>query len=161
MNNAVVCDRILQLQSEHSTRKMYVADQCVKEGYGQSCGGYLNRSGENAVDLRNITQASHFLDYYGDKREKVPTYQYLRCPQLLLFIAEIAGVADTHLSAAYRIVKDYENAEGLRFTKKNANYMWGKQAFRNFKLELQINNLVRIIRKSKTWDEALEQIEKL
>lgn len=108
-------------------------------------------------------QKEHFLNFYGkkDKEEKLPSYYYLRCPQLLLFIAEIAGVSKERLEDAYGMVKAYEDGNNLRNKQKNGNYMWGRQEFRDFKTKLQITALVKIIRQAKRWDDVKEQVAKL
>jgi hypothetical protein len=126
MNNGEVCDYVRRTIDPHKNK--YIADSCVKEGYGQSCGGYLKD-----CNKKYISQKEHFLNYYDDKAEKPPTYSYLRCPQLLLFIA---GVSRKSLEKAYETVKNYEDANKLKDDEKNGNYMWGKQAFREFKSKI-------------------------
>ena len=114
MNNKDVCDYLRKLND----KCVYIADQCVDERYGQTCGGYLS---SKSNDPKSIKQKEHFLDYYGE-RERL-TYQYLRCPQLLLFIAEISGLSDKKLNTAYDLLKEYENSNGLYNTDKSGNYL--------------------------------------
>jgi hypothetical protein len=154
MNNGDVCDYVRRTIDPHKNK--YIADSCVKEGYGQSCGGYLKD-----CNKKYISQKEHFLNYYDDKAEKPPTYAYLRCPQLLLFIAEIAGVSRKNLEKAYEIVKNYEDANKLKDDEKNGNYMWGKPAFRELKSEIHISDVVRIIKEVKNWDVVRERTMKL
>ena len=162
MNNGKVCEYVRTLEPhKNNIGEEYISDLCVKEGYGQSCGGYLNTCKKDDIKLAEPSQKEHFLNYYGDKIEKLPNYYYLRCPQLLLFIAEIAGVSSKSLEEAYKIVKDYENANKLRNKDKNANYMWGKQAFREFKSKIHFTDVVTIIRNSENWDEVREKSMKL
>nr|WP_308743435.1 hypothetical protein [uncultured Anaerocolumna sp.] len=164
MNNREVCEYVNTLEPHNNNNgEEYISDLCVKQGYGQSCGGYLKTCKKDDIKLAEPSQKQHFLNYYGDKcmAEKLPTYYYLRCPQLLLFIAEIAGVSRENLKNAYTIVKEYENANKIRNKEKNANYMWRKQAFRDFKLKIHISEVVRIIRTAENWEEVRNRTEKL
>ena len=158
MNNRTVCEAISKLKE-----KQYIADKCVKEGYGQNCGGYLGSGLKKASKVAGPSEKEHFLSYYGREEiaEKNPTYQYLRCPQLLLFIAEAAGVSKENLEKAYCILKEYEKANHLEGTEKSGNYMWGKEAFGEFKRQLQISNVVKIIKAANSWDEVVKEVEKL
>ena len=158
MNNGTVCEYVRTIEPhKNNVGEEYISDLCVKQGYGQSCGGYLNTCKKNDLPLAEPSQKEHFLNYYGYKAEKLPTYNYLRCPQLLLFIAEIAGVVRNSLDDAYKTVRDYEDASNLRNKGKDANYMWGKQAFRDFKSQIHISDVVRIIRNAENWDEVREK----
>lgn len=155
MNNEKVCDYVRTIDPH----QISIGDLCVKQGYGQSCGGYLITCKRGK--LEEPSQKEHFLNYYGNKAEKLPTYNYLRCPQLLLFIAEIAGVSSKRLEDAYKILRDYEDKKDLRNKEKNANYIWGKPDFREFKTKIHINALVRIIRDAYNWDEVRKGISAL
>lgn len=157
MNNRAVCEAIRKLGKEE-----YIADTCVKAGYGQNCGGYLKVTSKKETAARP-SEKEHFLSYYGREKiaEKNPTYQYLRCPQLLLFIAEAAGVSKENLKKAYCILKAYEGEKGIKDTEKSGNYMWGKEAFGAFKLQLQISEVVKIIKNSNDWDEVVKEVKKL
>ena len=85
MNNREVCECVKTIDLH---KERYFSEICVEEGYGQTWGGYLTSG-------KTLSQKDHFLQYYGreDMAEKMPSYTYLRCPQLLLFIAEAAGVS--------------------------------------------------------------------
>lgn len=157
MNNKEICDYV-QTVDLHNIRKTYISELCVREGFGQSCGGYLEPGKEY------LSQKEHFLNYYGgrDKAEKWPSYSYLRCPQLLLFIAELAGVSRKKLESAYEELKKYETENSLKDSKeKNGNYLWGKQIFRDFKEQLCIHAIAKIIKNSKNWDEVKVQTKEL
>ena len=152
MINAQVCDFLKSIPNEGK----YIANMCVVEGYGQSSGGYLNASANKPLSYAP-SQKEHFLNYYGSKRclNKPPSYHYLRCPQLLLFVAEVAGVSQNRLEKAYEILKKHENDKGLRGTsEKNGNYIWKESVFKEFKEELQISRLVKIIREVNNWEEV-------
>ena len=49
----------------------------------------------------------------------------------------------------------------LRSTEKDGNYIWGKPEFRDFKAQLQINTVAKIIRVSMTWDEVKAEVANL
>lgn len=154
MNNGEICRYVRALDYD---RKRYVCELCVDEGYGQTCGGYLE---SNATIS---TQKEHFLGYYGggDKVERAPSYHFLRCPQLLLFIAEIAGVSRKRVEDAYEKLKKYEEEEGKKNTDKNGNYIWGKQILRDIKEQLCISAVVKILKESTSWDEVEAQTREL
>ena len=155
MINVQVGDFLKSIPNE----RKYIADICVIEGYGQSSGGYLNASANKSLSYAP-SQKEHFLNYYGSKSmlSKLPSYHYLRCPQLLLFIAEVAevaGVSQNRLERAYEILKKHENDKGLRgITEKNGNYIWKEPVFKKFKEQLQISQLVKIIREENNWEKV-------
>ncbi|MCI1673529.1 MAG: hypothetical protein LKI34_04860 [Bifidobacterium tibiigranuli] len=162
MNNREVCEYISTVEPHKNNEgKEYISDLCVKEGYGQTCGGYLKDCEKKGMKSAEPSQKEHFLDYYGDKGEKSPTYYFLRCPQLLLFIAEIAGLSSERLENAFEILKAYENSENLRNKEKNGNYIWERQVFRDFKSQMCISDVVRIIRKAKDWDGVKDKVKEL
>ncbi|MGB4661872.1 MAG: hypothetical protein WBI07_22045, partial [Mobilitalea sp.] len=104
MNNGKVCEYVRTIEPhKNNIGEEYISDLCVKQGYGQSYGGYLKTCKNDDIKLAEPSQKEHFLNYYGDKAEKLPTYYYLRCPQLLLFISEIAGVSSKSLDDAYKV----------------------------------------------------------
>ena len=107
MNFGDVCKIVKELKEE---KYKYIADECVREGYGQTCGGYLSLKNTKPTF---ITQKEHFLSYYdnSDRKSKKPTFHYLRCPQLLLFIAEFSGVPQ--IEEAYDLLKEYEKNNRL------------------------------------------------
>ena len=158
MNNRTVCEAISKLKE-----KQYIADKCVKEGYGQNCGGYLGSGSKKDSKVAGQSEKEHFLSYYGREEiaEKNPTYQYLRCPQLLLFIAEAAGVSEENLKKAYCLLKDYENKKGIKDKEKNGSYMWRGPELGEIKRQLQISNVVKIIRASRDWAGVVKEVKKL
>lgn len=157
MNNGDVCEFIEKLNDE----KEYIADICVNDEYGQTCGGYLS---SKDADPKSIKQKEHFMNYYGrndELKNKKPTYQYLRCPQLLLFIAELAEMPD--VEEAYEMLKVYEEKNSLYKTDKSGNYLWGtKDGFLSeFKQKLGIYQLVKIIKSEdvSNWDDVKERVK--
>lgn len=155
MNNQEICAYVRGIDPNDCEK--YISDDCVDLGFGQSCGGYLTvKSG--------ILQRDHFLFYYGkkEKSDKAPTYAYLRCPQLLLFIAEFSGVSRQKVNDACEMLKKYEEENHLRYSEeKNGNYIWGKQILRDLKKQLCISEVVRIMKESESMDEVKEKTKKL
>ena len=156
MNNGEVCKYIENPNSNKSLSKdKYIADTCVEEGVGQTCGGYFA--------LKHIKlQSDHFLSYYNTRKDKKPSYCYLRCPQLLLFIAEIAGVPREVLESAYQYLKQYETDNNLiGKNDKNGNYIWGKQVFRDFKRTLKIAEVNKCIQNASNWNDVIIKVNSL
>ncbi len=118
MNNREVCEYIKTIDLLQNHKERYFSEICVEEGYGQTCGGYLTSG-------KTLSQKDHFLQYYGreDMAEKMPSYTYLRCPQLLLFIAEAAGVSREKIENAYNELKQYEDKNHLHKTEKHGSYL--------------------------------------
>lgn len=79
-------------------------DMMVKDGFGQTVGGYFEVAEypkykrKIKIDRSNAepSQAFHFFEYYIDDKkmivQKKPSYNSLKCPQLIMYIAEMAGL---------------------------------------------------------------------
>lgn len=79
-------------------------DMMVKDGFGQTVGGYFEVAEypkykrKIKIDRSNAepSQAFHFFEYYIDDKKmivhKKPSYNSLKCPQLIMYIAEMAGL---------------------------------------------------------------------
>lgn len=162
MNNRKVCEYVSTLDCQKNNMgEEYISDLCVQEGYGQSYGGYLEPYEKKDLTSAKPSQKEHFLNYYSKNGEKLPTYSRIRCPQLLLFIAEIAGLSREKLLKSYEILKVYEDNNCLKNERKDGNYMLGKPAFADFKLQLRISDIVDIIKCSQEWDEVIDSVRKL
>ena len=159
MNNKKVCEYINTLDAN----KKYLAEEFVKSGLGQTTGGYLGNVRAEDIPNTETSQKQHFLNYYGNENisDKKPTFSYLRCPQLILFIAEVFGVPDKALNAAYDIIQDYEQKGKIINTTKNGNYLWGKEVFREFKNALKIGEVNKIIRDNDNIGDIKKEVEKL
>ncbi len=159
MNIGDVCKIVKELKDEGHK---YIADECVRKGYGQTCGGYLSLKNTKPTF---ITQKAHFLSYYDnlDMQSNRPTFHFLRCPQLLLFIAEFSGVPESKIKDAYKLLKEYEKNNGLYKTNKSGNYLWDRNDgfLSKFKGKLGIYSLAKTIDKASNWDEVKEQIKGL
>lgn len=160
MTNNEVSKYIETIKNNKNLLRNYLSEICVTEGYGQSCGGYLKKKSKLTQSSQEpLSQAEHFLNYYKNKQNI--SYSYLRCPQLLLFIAEFSGLSNKRLISAYDILKKYEDEKNLKGTEKNGNYIYRKQAFKDFKTELCISDLVKIIKTSKDWNDVISKTKNL
>ena len=126
MNNREVCEYIKTIDLLQNHKERYFSEICVEEGCGQTCGGYLTSG-------KTLSQKDHFLQYYGreDMAEKMPSYTYLRCPQLLLFIAEAAGVSREKIESAYNELKQYED-KIICIKPKNTEVICGEIRYSGF-----------------------------
>lgn len=98
-----------------------VCDQIVIQGLGQTKGGHFVTACEpryNKQVIREKTETSqqfHFFSYYIDyidakmnRSEKMPTYANLKCPQLIMYIAEMAGLDVEIVDKAFNFLKDFK-----------------------------------------------------
>ena len=135
----------------------------VRNGYGQSRGGYLLIGQKNRCTFNGLSQKDHFLSYYENpaRVDKLPTYSYLRCPQLLLYIAELVGVPEKTINDACQIIMEYEQRNELRCSEKNGNYIWGKAEFAKFKTTLRIGVISKIIQNESNFCDIQEKVLQL
>ena len=49
-----------------------------------------------------------------NRSEKMPTYANLKCPQLIMYIAEMAGLDAVIVDIAFNFLKDFEEERGLK-----------------------------------------------
>lgn len=137
--------------------KEYFADEITKLGYGQNSGGYM----EGKKNREEIRQINHFINHYGSKENinKLPTYNYLLCPELIIFISEVAGISKESLKRAFVILKEYEDTAKLK-TKKGT-YLKGTDILLKIKKEVHINEVTKIIKNSKNWKEVLDSTKNI
>jgi len=139
--------------------KYHLAEDFVKEGYGQTTGGYLSNTKDHP------SQLEHFVNYYCDKIEKMPTFASLWCPELIIFISEILGVKKEYIIKASEMVKNFEDDNNLKNTQKNATYLTfrstNSRILKEFKETIKIYDVNDILKKTTSIEEAIRQIEKL
>lgn len=146
MNNKQVCKNI---KAWASGRK-FIADSLVSEGYGQNYGGYID-------DGKVATQLEHFLSYYEKRPDKI-TYAYLRCPQLILFVAEVMGAPEKNVNEAAEVIRKFDEHY---IGKKSGNYMWGTQELRDVKNILHYCQICRIVMKAEDYANLQCEVKKL
>ncbi|MCD7810848.1 MAG: hypothetical protein LUG91_03185 [Ruminococcus sp.] len=141
---------------KNANKDEYEADKLVNDGYGQTKGGY--RDNAQKFNIKDITQKWHFTEsYYKSIKDtnKKPTFFYLRCPELLIWIAEVAGLNNDLIQKAIDHVKKFEKGNNLVGTEKSGNYFCsGLQDLKNI---LHIYELNKIIGESVNWDEVIEK----
>ncbi len=154
MNNGDVCRYIQTLD-----KKRFLADKFVQNGFGQTSGGYLGKGGRK----KEVTQKQHFLDYYsGILNKKMPSYNRLRCPQLILYVAEAFGVPEEILNKAYKEFAESEIANRTVYKdNKDGNYFWGTDEFRQLKKTLKIGAVNRIIKEYSDIKEIKNNVARL
>ncbi len=167
MINQDVCSYIQDKINAHYNQKgnEYFADFLVKKGYGQNYGGYF----DDFQDLLNTSLAEpnqklHFINYYmnGNRKDQKPSYASLHCPQLMLWIAEIAGLNDRHLNIAYDFIVTFEEENKLKQSQKGGNYLKDYEGVEEeFKKLLKIYDINTIIKNSNSWKEVLSEVNKL
>ncbi len=151
---------ILNYVKSVDTSKFSIAEDFVAAGYGQTKGGYMKQKPH-----RKPSQLEHFVNYYDDKRDKLPSFASLWCPELMLFIAEIFEVPRENIVKARDIVAAYEDEYDLRNTEKKATYLSPQITRSNvlsrFKKALKIYELNEILKNSSTIEEAKRLIIQL
>ena len=149
MTNRDFCDYVRSLDDEG-----YFADTHTCNEWGQNCGGYLKSTNGP------MKEKAHFLSYYDHSEKEKITYAYLRCPQLIVFIAEIMGVPRELLESAVCIVMKYEEENKTNLQGgKNGNYIWGHKEFTEFKQKLHYSDVIRYIKASSNVEEAKKSIQ--
>lgn len=163
MKNSQVIEYIQKNVDPHVNQNgdEYIADRCVKEGFGQNCNGYLQKS----KDVTEISQKEHFINFYSFRKEQSPSYAAIWCPQLMLFVAEIAGLSRDKLEDAYEYLKEFEQKASFCKQKKEATYMKGaefegKSVIKEFRRKLHIYEINTIIRQSQDWEEVISEMQK-
>ena len=134
MNNKDFWNLIKEYKHRNLNDDELVCDMMVKGGFGQTVGGYFEVAEypkyKRKIDPSNAepSQAFHFFEYYIDDKknnrsEKKPSYSSLKCPQLIMYIAEMAGLNRRILLECLEFIKKIENNANLVDTEKKGNYL--------------------------------------
>ena len=167
MNNQDVCNYLIQNVKPHvnSAGNVYVADTMVREGYGQTCGGYFDEVPKSAIIPHEAepSQWFHFITFYSNSKRntKAPSYSSLHCPQLILWIAEVVGIDRDKLQSARRVVIEYEKPNNLKGDKNKGGSYLPKDIEIEFKEALEIYNVNTIIKDACNWKEVLAKVSDL
>jgi len=125
---------------------------------------------DNIILIREKAEPSqqfHFFSYYIDARihrsEKKPSYASLKCPQLIMYIVEMAGLDVEIVDKAFNILKDFEEKRGLKETEKGATYLEKIEGNPSevFKFILHISDIQKIITESSSYEEIVEKVSRL
>lgn len=186
MNNLEFWNAIKKFD-EHKNpyEKELVCDRIVIEGLGQTKGGYFETACEPRYNKQVIrekaepSQQFHFFSYYIDyidpnmnrsekmpnmnRSEKMPTYANLKCPQLIMYVAEMAGLDAKFVDKAFNFLKDFEEKRGLKETEKGATYLEKIEGNPSevFKDILHISEIQTIITKSSSYEEIVGKVSLL
>lgn len=148
-----------------------IAESMKAKGYGQTVSGSNHYPYPNPVHYRHgdrtmMSEFEHFtvcyLQYLGNKDQRYwhqnADYRHIRCPQLVMFIAETAGLNHGRCLEAYHLIQAYENNAGIRDTEKNANYLYGKPTWHAYTGILRFDDINDIISDAGNWDEVMSRV---
>lgn len=148
-------------------------DKLVKEGFGQTKNGYFETACGKSYNKQVIrekaepSQQFHFFSYYIDtetnRSKENPSYARLKCPQLIMYIAEMVGLDAEIVDKAFNFLKDFEEKRGLKETEKGATYLENIEGNPSevFKLILHISDIQKIITESSSYEEIVEEVSRL
>lgn len=167
MTNQEVYNYIKKHVDDHVNKdgNEYLADFYVKKGYGQVKGGYF----EEAYILEKKiykpeaepSQKWHLIvPYYDYKIEKQQINMQEKanlgrivCPQLMLWIAEIAGLNQNILKSAMEHAIKYEKDNKTKDSRKIKNMV--------LKKELHWTEIINCIKNADTWEDVVTRIDSI
>ncbi len=144
-------------------------DEIILSGLGQNTGGYFDDIPKlfNENLQYNHCQFSYLgHKRYADKQDKVVNFSYLRSPNIISFIAEVAGISEETIADAWKIIVEYEKDNNLiGSTEKNGNYVWGKKdkdgsVLGRFKNALDYKIVCSLIKEKNSLDEVREELKR-
>ncbi len=143
----------------------YLADLYVKNGFGQIRGGYFDYAYEHDEKIckKNAepSQKWHLLESYIQyklgknlisKNENAKLHRIM-CPQLMIWISEIAGLNKDLLKSAITNAIKYEtnnktkDSRKIKYAVLNQNLHWEK--------------ICNIIKTKNTWEEIVKEISSI
>ena len=147
----------------------------VKEGLGQTVGGYFEVAEypkyNKIIDTTRAepSQAFHFFEFYIDdgkcnRSDKKPSYNQLKCPQLIMYIAEMAGLDRKILLECLEYVREIEKNKNHFGSEKPGNYLEkikvdnGGNSLMEFKKKIHISEIQSIISAANSYDEIVQQV---
>lgn len=159
MTNQQVYDYVDKNVSEHGN---YIADDYVKAGYGQIRGGYFEEAYKRDKKIWKVeaepSQKWHLLVSYYEIKKEDPKFDMqgnaslgrLMCPQLMMWLAQVAGLNE-------KIIKDAMN-KAIAYEEK-----YKTKDSRKIKKDVLIEALYwekisQIITQKDTWKEVEEEI---
>lgn len=176
MTNQQIYNYIDKKVLEHISRNgnEYIADEYVKEGYGQTEGEYFNYAKKNKIDINpsvaEPNQKWHLLVSYYDYKVKFKKFnmntssslERIYCPQLMLWIAEVAGLNIEALKEAKRKAIIFEKEKKCT----DCKFFNSNKFFQNLKKEVLVESLhwyeiMQALREEENWNNVLNRVEKL
>lgn len=176
MNNKDFWDSIKEYdEHRNSYDDELVCDMMVKEGLGQTGGGYFEVAEypkyKRIIDRSKAepSQAFHFFEYYIDDEKnnrsyKKPSYNSLKCPQLIMYIAEMAGLNRQILLECLEFIKKIEENANLVGTKKKGNYLEKikvnncDNCLKEYRLMIHIREIQDIISKETSYKKIVNRV---
>lgn len=167
MTNQEIYDSIKENVSDHLNLEGsdYIADNYVKAGYGQIKGGYFEEAYKQGRNIWKIeaepSQKWHILDsYYGLKKKDSKfnmndkaNLSRIMCPQLMMWIAEVAGLDKSILKDAMNKAIDYEETNKTKDSRKIKRDVLGEM--------LHWKEITQIIKNVTTWEEVRKEVGKI
>ena len=145
---------------KNATEVEYKADKLTKEGYGQTIGGYHETARKKGIRKEEpLSQKWHFTVSYYEYMKNIdtkPTYSQLKCPELLIWIAEVTGLKDSLIDEAIALVKDFEDKNHSVGQKKGADYF--APIIGELKKTLHIQEINRVLGDALNWEEASAKV---
>lgn len=152
-----------------------VCDMMVKEGLGQTVGGYFEAAEDpkykRIIDKSKAepSQAFHFFEYYIDdennnRSDKKPSYNSLKCPQLIMYIAEMAGLDRQILLECLEFIKKIEENARLVDAKKEGNYLEKiklnncDNCLKEYRTMIHIREIQNIISKETSYEKIVNRV---
>ena len=176
MNNEQFWNCIKQFEHQNAEGKELLCDKMVKAGLGQTCGGYFDEDIRKKYNVKidramaEPSQLFHFKEYYVDENmvygeihhaaKDNPSYHKLWCPQLMLFIAEMAGLNKILLENAYRFVEEYETETGI-IGKDNKTGGYLKEKIKEYRIILHMKEITDIISEEEEYDIILTRVGRI
>lgn len=101
-----------------------ISQSFVQDGYGQKSGGYINLAKQKGILCPN--QKWHLLTAYYDEltddEKCTKSYRDLKCPELLLWIAEAASVNLELVEDAAKKAKEIIDSGDSGYLRNTAGY---------------------------------------
>ncbi len=165
MTHQELYDFIKNNINDHTNKngKPYFADKYVQSGYGQIKGGYFNeayiRDKEIHMCKAEPSQKWHLLvSYYDYKIENSlinmnePANLFrIQCPQLMIWIAEIAGLNSKILENAINNAIIYEKTKLTKNSRLIKKDVLNKDLFWK-----EITNFIKL---EKTWQDVVNKVK--
>lgn len=176
MNNIEFWNCIKEYDEHKNTKnEELLCDALVKEGLGQTIGGYFEVAEypkyrkETNREMAKPSQSFHFFEYYIDdeknnRSEKMPSYSKLKCPQLIMYIAEMAGLSREILEECRSFLRELEQKASLVGTKKgggyleNVRYNDSSNCLTELIKRIHMKEIEGIIKESSTYDEIVQKV---
>ena len=152
-----------------------VCDMMDKEGLGQTVGGYFEVAKypkyKRIIDRSEAepSQAFHFFEYYIDdeknkRSDKKSSYNSLKCPQLIMYIAEMAGLDRQILIECLKYIRETEESKSVTGMPKGGGYLEkiklndNENRLKEFKKKIHISEIQSIISKGTSYEEVVQKV---